>query len=262
MHEALLIGIALFGLLSLGAFAQRADIQDNFLYPAVGIAALLPLLMLLGGWADSLRQGRPSTKGPLGALLISTVAVLMLLAGVASGALRVLDPLDLLDTSATDGVFTLVVLAAIAGGIAGTVYWSAKLTGRLFPEPAARFMALLLLGGIALAGIPDVISGFLDQPAGLVEGPVKDGVQLLNVISLIGMAIVAFAALGFLASYGRLLTRGAKYAPNNPWQGHTLEWATVSPPPIGNFSEPLAVVRSERPLLDPAAEPSVNGGAA
>ena len=138
MHETLLFGIALFGLLSLGAFAQRADIQDNFLYPAIGIAVLLPLLIVLGGWADSLRQGKPSAKGPLGSLMLVTVAVLMLLAGAGAGVLRVLDPFDLLATSATDGVFNLVVLAAVAGGIGGTVYWSAKLTGRLFPESATR----------------------------------------------------------------------------------------------------------------------------
>jgi heme/copper-type cytochrome/quinol oxidase subunit 1 len=261
LHDVVITGIALFGLLSVGAFAQRADIQDNFLYPAVAIAALLPLLIVLGGWGDTLRQGRPGAKGPLGSLLLATVAVLMLLAGVASGVLRVLDPLDLLDTSATDGVFTLVVLAAVAGGIAGTVYWSAKLTGRLFPESVARTLALPLLGGIALAGIADVISGFLDQPAGLVDGPVKDGVQVLNVLALVGMVLVALAALGFLATYARLLTRGATFAPNNPWKGHTLEWATVSPPPVGNFAEPVPLVRSASPLLDPVNE-TANGGAA
>jgi heme/copper-type cytochrome/quinol oxidase subunit 1 len=262
MHEVLLVGIALFGLLSFGAFAQRFDIQDNFLYPAVGIAVLLPLLVVLGGWGDSLRQGRPGAKGPLGALLLLTVAVLMLFAGAAAGALRVIDPFDLLATSATDGVFNLVLLAAVAGGIGGTVYWSAKLTGRLFPEGIARALTLPLLGGIALAGIPDVISGFLDQPTGLVDGSVKDGVQALNVVSLVGLVLVALAALGFLAGYARLLAGGPRYAPNNPWQGHTLEWATVSPPPVGNFSEPLPVVRSERPLLDPVPEATDTGGVA
>jgi heme/copper-type cytochrome/quinol oxidase subunit 1 len=261
MHEVQLVGIALFGLLSMGAFAQSYEVQDNFLYPAVGIAALLPLLIVLGGWGDSLSQGKPSTKGPLGALLLSTVAVLMLFAAVASGALRVIDPFDLIGTSADDGVFTLALLAAIAGGMAGAVYWSAKLTGRLVPEGIARTLALPLLGGIALAGIPDVVSGFLDQPGGDFVGDVKDGVDVLNVVSLIGVLLVALAALGFLLAYAKTLVAGPRYAPNNPWQGHTLEWATVSPPPVGNFGEPLPVVRSERPLLDPA-EPAATGGAA
>jgi heme/copper-type cytochrome/quinol oxidase subunit 1 len=260
-HDVLLVGIALFGFFSFGAWAQVPDIQDNFLYPAAGFAVLVPLLIVLGAWGDSLRQGRPGAKGPLGSLMLLAVAVLMLLAGAASGALRVLDPLDLLGTSATDGVFTLAVLAGIAGGIGGTVYWSSKLTGRAFSEGAARTLALPLLAGIALAGITDVISGFLDQPAGLVEGPVEDGVQLLNILSLVGMALVALAALGFLAGFAKVLVGGPRYAANNPWQGHTLEWATVSPPPTGNFSEAIPLVRSERPLLDPVPEAD-NGGAA
>jgi heme/copper-type cytochrome/quinol oxidase subunit 1 len=194
--------------------------------------------------------------------MILTVAVLMLLAGAGAGVLRVLDPFDLLSTSATDGVFNLVLLAAVAGGIGGTVFWSAKLTGRLFPESVARTLALPLLIGIALAGIPDVISGFLDQPGGWYVGPVDDGVELLNVISLVGFGFVALAALMFLGAYAKQLAGGARYAPNNPWQGHTLEWATVSPPPIGNFSEAVPVVRSERPLLDPVPEAVETGGAA
>ena len=41
---------------------------------------------------------------------------------------------------------------------------------------------------------------------------------------------------------------------DNPWNGHTLEWATTSPPSVGNFAEPLAKVVSEVPLLDLADE--------
>jgi heme/copper-type cytochrome/quinol oxidase subunit 1 len=262
MHEAQLIGIALFGLLAYGAWAQRFDVQDNFLYPAVAFAIVLPLLMVFGGWLDSLRQGRPTGKGPVGSLLLATVASLMLLAAAVSGALRAIKGLDLLATSATDGVFELALYAAVAGGIAGVVYWSAKLTGRLFPEGIARGIALPLLGGIALVGIPQVVAGFLDQPAGLVNGSVKDGVQLLDVLSVIGLILVALAVLGYVAGLAKVLARGPKFASNNPWQGHTLEWSTISPPPVGNFTEPVPAVRSERPLLDPVVDDARTGGAA
>ena len=42
----------------------------------------------------------------------------------------------------------------------------------------------------------------------------------------------------------------SKAASADPVDGHTLEWATASPPPVGNFAEAVAAVRSERPLLD------------
>ena len=38
-------------------------------------------------------------------------------------------------------------------------------------------------------------------------------------------------------------------APDDPWDGYTLEWATTSPPPPYNF-DVLPPVRSERPLFD------------
>ena len=38
-------------------------------------------------------------------------------------------------------------------------------------------------------------------------------------------------------------------AGSDPWDGHTLEWSTTSPPPADNFRI-LPEVRSETPLLD------------
>src|SRR5690606_19610298 len=97
--------------------AQRADIQDNFVYPALGLAVLLPVLIILGGWGDSLRLGRPTAKGPPGALLLAAVGALMVFAGVVGGALRVIVPFDLLGTSATDGIMNLVLFGAVASGL-------------------------------------------------------------------------------------------------------------------------------------------------
>jgi cytochrome c oxidase subunit 1 len=39
-------------------------------------------------------------------------------------------------------------------------------------------------------------------------------------------------------------------AGDDPWLGHTLEWATTSPPPPLNFEAPLPPIRSYAPLLD------------
>jgi heme/copper-type cytochrome/quinol oxidase subunit 1 len=36
---------------------------------------------------------------------------------------------------------------------------------------------------------------------------------------------------------------------DDPWGGHTLEWATSSPPPVGNFAT-LPEITSEAPIYD------------
>jgi heme/copper-type cytochrome/quinol oxidase subunit 1 len=47
---------------------------------------------------------------------------------------------------------------------------------------------------------------------------------------------------------GALAGRTVEAAPDDPWEGHTLEWSAPSPPPVGNFPEAPAVT-SATPLL-------------
>jgi heme/copper-type cytochrome/quinol oxidase subunit 1 len=61
--------------------------------------------------------------------------------------------------------------------------------------------------------------------------------------------VLGVAVLGLVLLALRAFTKGAQ-AGGDPWEGHTLEWATSSPPPATNFAEPLGLVGSDRPLLD------------
>ena len=60
--------------------------------------------------------------------------------------------------------------------------------------------------------------------------------------------LLALALLGFV---GLLLgaARSRDLPGDDPWGGHTLEWATSSPPPVGNFAS-LPPITSEAPLYD------------
>jgi cytochrome c oxidase subunit I len=62
------------------------------------------------------------------------------------------------------------------------------------------------------------------------------------------VVLFALGVLGFIGLLLKSLRGDAAVA--DPVDGHTLEWATASPPPAGNFAEAVAPVRSERPLLD------------
>src|SRR5690606_35251813 len=77
----------------------------------------------------------------------------------------------------------------------------------------------------------------------------SDGFSTLNLVSSIGSGILGFSTLLFLYNVWRTMRRPAD-AGDNPWDGHTLEWATSSPPPPGNFVGALPPIRSERPLWD------------
>jgi cytochrome c oxidase subunit 1 len=256
-YDVVLGAIALFGLLSVGAFASAPNVQDKFVFLAVGYAIALPTLMIFGAWADTLRLGKPAGSGPLGALALGLLGALVLLGGVVAGVLYVFVPLDLRNTSAVDGQMALVLLASATVGFAGVVYWSSKLTGRAVPEGLARLAVLPLAGGALLVGVGDFVAGFYDQPAGFVTTAVRDGAKTMNVVGLVGYGVFALGALLAFGALLRTFVPSGSFAPADPWHGHTLEWASSSPPPVGNFRGPLPVVRSERPLLDVAE----NGGA-
>jgi cytochrome c oxidase subunit 1 len=53
---------------------------------------------------------------------------------------------------------------------------------------------------------------------------------------------LGLAQLPFIINLVYTLRRG-KPATDNPWQATTLEWQTASPPPHGNFAQPVNVRR-------------------
>jgi cytochrome c oxidase subunit 1 len=75
------------------------------------------------------------------------------------------------------------------------------------------------------------------------------GWEGLNTVSTIGAGIIALSVLVFLLNVA-LTSLSGERAGADPWEAHTLEWATTSPPPRHNFSAALPPVRSNAPLLD------------
>src|SRR5205085_490071 len=80
---------------------------------------------------------------------------------------------------------------------------------------------------------------------------------------LFGTAAFAFLALSMVVLLVNLWRTWKHGAPSgdDPWGGHSLEWATSSPPPEHNFHS-LPPIRSERPVFDArqgAATPGARG---
>lgn len=252
LFPVLLGAIALFGLLSFGGFAQDVESEEQFVYIAMAFALLLPVLMFLGGIADTLRRGGKNIGVPSTALLFALLGTLVVFAGVAIAAIRAIVSFELLGaapTTAADAVFNAALLGGFAAGLGGVAWWSSKITGRAFSE-LGKPLALLVAGGVLAAAVPELISGFWDQESGF-QGDVglASKVETMNIISVIGVAAVALGALAFI---GLLLktAKGRTLASADPFDGHTLEWTTDSPPPFGNFAAAVGAVRTERPLLD------------
>ncbi|MGH9213839.1 MAG: cbb3-type cytochrome c oxidase subunit I, partial [Acidimicrobiales bacterium] len=281
-HRTAMVLIGLFGALSFGAWAQAgatvgdAPIGDMpWLYDGTWIAAsvivLVPLLGLFGLWTGTLASGRPRLASPL---ILAQVAGLLLLVGVAAGLGTMVEDFELAFTTWSTGQAHLVVIGTIVAGLAGVVFWAPKIYGSLLPEGVGRLVApLVLLGALALA-VPYGIAGMLDQPAFATPAAVTvddeaveaidpaetvaqtaglddvDTIEGLNLVAAIGGVAVVAAGLLFALGVLRMgQSRGRAAVDDDPWDGHTLEWATSSPPPVGNFAT-LPEITSEAPVYD------------
>jgi len=161
---------------------------------------------------------------------------------------------ELAATSVSGAMLQLALCAGLLAGVAGLFYWAPKILGHHLPTGLGLLAGLSILGGAVLSAVPDAISGFLDQPDFVATYQARDGVEALNVISLIGaFGVIAGLGLVLLALPAAFLLSSDDddevIDERNPWGGHTLEWLTESPPPPGNFEAPM-VVTSEAPLLD------------
>ena len=193
-----------------------------------------------------MKLGRPQLGSPL---LWAAGALLMYLAGAAVGVLLPFSGLNLQGTVYEVAQYNLLVLGAVLAGIGGLAYWGPKLWGRKPADVPLRLLAVVGLLAVVLVAAPDVILGFMKQPAGTVSDFGIDGpVGFLNALSGIGYVLLGLVVLGVIALALKGFHSGDA-AGDDPWDGATLEWTTTSPPPDGNFAEP-PVVTSAEPLVD------------
>jgi cytochrome c oxidase subunit 1 len=270
-HRVAMSLVALFGVLAFGGHVLSfGTLRQLPLDNGVRVVELLlvPLVVLatLGLAADTVRRGRPRLRSPLVAALVSgallLLATLVVVLAQVEYVLRFIEELfdtsidvpgwlTVSDTSMHDGVRVLVVGAALVAGIGGLLHWGHKIYGRALDERLGTATVGLVALGTALWGIADVVSGLLNQPREpFATADVKDGVEALNGAGTAGAAILALG-LVLLAVNVVMSSLGRRGSVEEPWRGLTLEWATPSPPPAGNFLEP-PVVRSVTPLADPA----------
>lgn len=249
-HGVLLGAIGAFGALSFGAWTfasfEKPELARQTLFVAAAFAILLPFLIVLGNVGGTIARGRPRLTSPL---LWALGALLMLGAGIAAGALRAVDPFKLMGTTATASVAHYVLVATALAGIGALHYWWPQILRRPLSEGIGIASAALgLLGTVALA-LPDLISGFLDEPRGSLIDQPRNGVEALNAVSLVGGAVLVLAVVLVIGNLGISLAKRAGEATggtqgSDPWDGHTLEWA----------DDPESIsVASPTPLLDSKA---------
>jgi heme/copper-type cytochrome/quinol oxidase subunit 1 len=245
----LLGGIAALGF---GAWVfilpESPELPEQALYVGVSLVLFLVVLGFTGGVLDAMRRGRFSMAPPV---LAGVLGSLLVLAGAAAAAFGVLPFNDLLTTTWFSGVGHLVLGGASVILLGAVYYWAPKIWGRVPSAGSGGLAVVAAAAGIALLALPDLVTGTQGQDARLpIEQEVESSWDVLNAVALAGGVLLVLAVLLVLVALAAAVARrDAEPAADDPWDGHTLEWATPSPPPIGNFSE-APTVTSATPLLD------------
>ncbi len=131
---------------------------------------------------------------------------------------------------------------------AGIFYWFPKMTGQRLDERLGKLQFWLLFIGFNVTFFPMHQLGVDGMPRRVGDYTEAAGWTGLNLLATGGTVLLTVAILVFVWNFVSSLRIGPP-AGDDPWGGHTLEWATSSPPPHHNFSR-MPPITSDRPVLD------------
>jgi cytochrome o ubiquinol oxidase subunit 1 len=177
----------------------------------------------------------------------------MVFVGMCGNLVHAIDEVGLQGTVFEEATLVCVAYGAALGAMGAIVHWAPKLWGRVIPSTKAVPLALAGVAATVLATFPLFIAGFLDQPSGLAYP--DDDLRIWNILSLVGHGLMALTVLAFVfvmvtSLFGRRPDhRTGDAVGDDPWHGHTIEWATTSPAPRDNFVD-VPIIHSAEPMLD------------
>jgi cytochrome c oxidase subunit I len=185
------------------------------------------------------------------AMLFALGFFLQFLIGGLSGVILASPPLDY---HAHDSYFVVahfhytLFAGSLFAGFAAAYYWFPKWTGAMLRESLGRIQFVLMVLGTNLTFFPMFLLGYDGMPRRIADYSSDAGFTDLNRLSTLGSYLIAIGVAVFLYNLYVSLRR-REPAGDDPWEGHTLEWATTSPPPRFNFRS-LPPITSHAPLLD------------
>ncbi len=253
-YAGLVFATIAIGALSVGVWAHHMFATGAVLLPFfTGFSMLIavPTGVKLFNWIGTLWGGRISFTTPL---LFAVGFLFTFVLGGVTGVMLAAAPIDF---HVTDSYFVVAHMHYVLFGgsvfalYAGIYYWFPKVTGRLLHEGWGRLHFWLTLVGFHLTFLVQHVLGLEGMPRRVADYYPGDGFTFLNQVSTAGAFLLGASTFPFLWNVWRTLKlrRGA-VAGDDPWEGHTLEWAATSPPHPHNFAGDLPPIRSNRPVWD------------
>ena len=161
------------------------------------------------------------------------------------------------DTYYVIGHFHYVVApGTIFAMFAGIYHWYPKATGRQMNVALGKlhfWLSFIFMNGVFMPMMFEGMAGVsrrLFDPTIYAHGEAVHG---LTVMTSWSAWCLALAQIPFIINFFGSM-RKKERAEENPWQATTLEWATPTPPPHGNFTETPVVNRGPYEYSVPGAD--------
>lgn len=153
----------------------------------------------------------------------------------------------------------VVAPGTIFGLLAGIYFWFPKMTGRYMNETLGKIHFWLSLIGMNLVFAPMFIQGMKGMSRRMADGGSTyfgaDDIALkLNTSITHAGILLGLAQLPFIFNLFMSIKNGKKVEGDNPWGATTLDWATPTPPPHGNFASEPVVYRGPYEYSVPGAK--------
>jgi len=212
--------------------------------------AILVFAMIATLWGGSIQFATP--------MLYALGFVAMFIVGGLTGIFNGSAPANIQvhATYFVVGHFHYTLLSGIFfGGFAGIYFWFPKMFGRMMNERLGKihfWLTVIFFNATFFPMHLVGLGGMMRRIANPLQYEFLQSLQPINVFITISAIGLALAQLVFLVNLGWSLVAGRK-AERNPWQATTLEWATPSPPPHGNFDALPVVYRGPYEYSSPEA---------
>ena len=162
------------------------------------------------------------------------------------------------DTYYVIGHFHYIVAPGTIFAIfAGIYYWFPKITGRHMNELLGKIHFWPTLICMNLIFFPMLIQGLAGVSRRLYDAGATyahaQGTLHLNVGMTHAAWLMGLVQFVFIFNLLWSIKFGKKVTSDNPWESTTMEWATPTPPPHGNFRTPPVVYRGPYEYSVPGA---------
>ena len=249
-YSSVAIGFLSFGVFVHHMFVAGIDPALQAFFMASTMLIAVPTGVKVFSWLGTVWGGAIRYKT---AMLFALGFIAVFTIGGISGVFLGSVPVDI-QLSDTYYVVAHIHYVLVGGALftffAACYYWIPKMSGRLLSEKIGALHFLTFFVGFNLAFFPMHQLGLEGMPRRTYHYVQSPEWGLLNLVSTIGVYIIAFSVMLFIFNFvSSVLMKNGKVADDDPWHADTLEWATSSPPPGYNFAR-IPVVHSARPLKE------------